>query len=105
MRSIIQGTRYDTTTADLIGEYHTYDGEAHRGSLDAWEAGLYRTRRSRRYFLAGHGGPMTRFAKPDFGDSVRGGSRIIPMTEADARDWARQYLSDDKYNAEFGEKQ
>jgi hypothetical protein len=38
-------------------------GQASRGAgLDRWEAALYLTPRSRKYFLVGSGGWMTRWA-------------------------------------------
>jgi hypothetical protein len=42
------------------------------------------TPRSRKYFLAGRGGWMTRWAEIQSG--------IVPLSHDDARQWARQYL-------------
>ena len=60
MKAIINGLRYDTDKATLIGEAsHGYASD-----FQHWEAGLYKTPRSGRFFLAGSGGPMTRWSRP-----------------------------------------
>src|SRR5262245_29466522 len=77
MKATINGARYNTEVATLIGE-------AGRGrQLHYWWAGLYRTPRVRRYFLAGWGAGMTRWA---------GDQGIIPLTPGEAVAWAKQYL-------------
>lgn len=91
MIRIINGRRYDTDASHLIGEAthgefvtdHSY-----------WRAGLYRTPRAGRYFLAGEGGPMTQFARIDGdGRSLAYGERVIPMDAHDAREWAERHLT------------
>lgn len=85
MRAAIRGLRYDTATADLIGDEVTCPGQ--------WTAGLYRTPRVGRYFLAGRGGPMSIFARAsDSPSGWEGGQRIIPLTPDVARLWAIEYL-------------
>jgi hypothetical protein len=100
MKTIKDGLRYDTEKAILIGEASS---DLSRTDFGWWEAGLYCTPRSGRYFLAGRGGPMTRWARPA-GNMTTGGNGIIPLDEEDALEWAEQYLTHDEIEAAFGEK-
>lgn len=91
MIRIINGVRYDTGAAHLIGE-------ATHGEMVTdytyWRAGLYKTPRSGRYFVAGEGGPMTHFASTDGdGRSWAWGERIIPLGPKEAREWAEAHLT------------
>jgi hypothetical protein len=96
MKAIINGLRYDTDKAILIGEA----SRGNRGDFSRWDAGLYRTPRSWRYFLAGEGGPMTQFGKgAPLGRTY--GSRIIPMELVEAREWADHHLTADEVEAGF----
>ena len=89
MKAIINGLRYDTDKAILIGEGG--HGES-RSDFNYWEAGLYKTPRSGRWFLAGEGHGMTRFAS-NVGNMRGWGSRIFPMDEEEAREWAERHLT------------
>ena len=89
MKAIINGLRYDTDKAILIGEGG--HGQS-RSDFNYWEAGLYKTPRSGRWFLAGEGHGMTRFAS-NVGNMRGWGSRIFPMDEDEAREWAEQHLT------------
>jgi hypothetical protein len=100
MRAIINGLRYDSDKATLIGEAN-YNGSS--SDFQWWEAGLYRTPRAGRYFLAGRGGPMTRWARA-IGDNGRTGSaRIFPMELGEAREWAERYLTTAEVEAAFAD--
>lgn len=99
MRAIIHGVRYDTEKAELIGE--TCSG-LYTSDFHWWSAGLYVTPRSRRYFLAGKGGPLTQFSR-HIGLSERAsGSRIIPLDEDDALTWAEDFLLPEDVEKYFG---
>jgi len=88
MKKIINGFRYDTQKAVEVGNYHS----GHTPSdFQGWTATLYKTPRSGRFFLHGHGGPMTRFAD-HHGNSVTDGERIVLMSKEEALEWAEQYL-------------
>ena len=99
MKAIINGIRYDTEKARLIGEvwYGALEDFSH------WEAGLYVTPRGRRYFLAGSGGPMTRWARPAVSGGLIAGEGIIPLTREEALEWAEKNLSAAEIEAEFGD--
>ena len=69
-----------------------------------WKATLYRTPLSNRYFLAGEGGPMSRYSGVIGPVEWNGGHRIDPLTGEQAYNWARIYLSPnivEQYFAEF----
>lgn len=85
MRKTIDGIRYDTDTARVLGE-------AKQLTLHwwtAWQATLYRTPRAENYFLIGSGGPMTIFGK-GFTKGVQ--ERFLPLTKAEAEAWAQQFI-------------
>jgi len=98
MKKIINGLRYDTDSAIWLGW-----GESSTPVSDFswWQAALYRTPRSGRYFLAGEGGPMTTFAKACCGNLRGYGERVIPMSDDEAREWAEQNLTTDEVEAAF----
>ena len=75
MRKIINGTRYDTEKAIKVGTYCSPGS-----TRDFWfKETLYETPRSHRFFLAGEGSAMSRFA-------------IIPLEDGEALEWAEKYL-------------
>ncbi len=88
MKSAINGTRYDTNKSILIGT--AMSAGMTESGYTSWEVSLYRMPQSRRYFLAGSGGGLTRFY--DRAGSLDAGERIIPVTEADAYSWSLAHL-------------
>ena len=86
MKKVINGRRWDTDKANLVCE--VVNGMPR--DLDYVSAGLYQTPRSKRFFLAGEGGPMTIFAHYD-GNSCCGGENLIPLSAEEARTYAEQY--------------
>lgn len=93
MKKIINGLRYDSDKAIEIGHYDNIGREASSISdFRWWEATLYRTPRSGRYFLVGEGGAMSRFAQSAGQNSWRGGSDLIPMSKEEALEWSERYL-------------
>jgi len=104
MKRVIEGLRYDTEKAVRVGGYDNQGtGATSRSDFHWWQADLYRTPRSGRYFLAGEGGPMTRFGKPT-GDGATFGERIIPLEKQEAREWAEHYLDPETVEDEFGDE-
>jgi len=100
MKKIINGFRYDTDKAILIGEYYTPG----IGSNDFhyWEAALYKTPKAGRFFLAGEGQAMTSFASHS-GNSSGWGEDLIPMSKGEALEWAEQYLDADIIEEHFAD--
>ncbi len=101
MKSIINGKRYDTDKAILVG---ATDSGGSYTDFSHWSAGLYRTPRSGRFFLAGSGGPMTRWARSvDCGNSRTGSEAIFEMTGAEALAWAEEYLMTSEIEEHFAD--
>jgi len=97
MKKIINGLRYDTEKAVKIGQAdHLYQSD-----FGWWDATLYRTPRSGRFFLAGEGGPMTRFSQR-VGDMRGYGEGLFPMSREEALEWAEQYLEVEEIEKHFG---
>lgn len=90
MKAIIKGFRIDTDKADFVGSVnHGYYGS---GDFSAWEADLYCTKRKKVFFLAGRGGPMTRWARSCGDNTTTGGSGIIVLSTDEAREIAKNCL-------------
>jgi hypothetical protein len=100
MKAIINGLRYDTDKATLVGEE---SADCSRTDFSWWTAGLYRTPRAHRYFVAGRGGPMTMFAHRVQNGS-QGGEKIIPMSAEEAREWAERYLTTEQVETGFADE-
>lgn len=99
MKAIINGTRYDTSKAQKIGEFDNIGaGASSQGDFHFWEASLYRTPRSGKFFLVGYGGPMTQF-----GAHGGWGQKFIPMSRDEAFDWAQRYLDTDVVEEYFSD--
>lgn len=104
MKKIINGKRYDTEKAILIGEYDNLGhGADSISDFRYWEGSLYRTPRSGRYFLAGKGGPMTRFSQSAGQNSWTGGEDLIPMSQEEALEWAEAYLDPEVIEEHFSD--
>lgn len=102
MRQVINGKRYDTETAKLIGEANNIgSGCDSVTDFRYWSAGLYKTK-SGNFFLAGEGGAMSMFSRPAGGNSTGGGEGIIQMDEREALEWAERNLSTEKVESAFG---
>lgn len=100
MKAIINGLRYDTEKAILIGRA----SRGYGNDFSRWSAGLYKTPRSGRFFLAGSGGPMSRWARSTGNGNERSGSEgIFAMERNEALEWAEQYLDADEIEAGFGD--
>jgi len=90
MMKILHGLRYDTEKSDRIGHGGLLDGPM----MQQWTAELYRTPRAKHYFLFGEGGPLSRFGQAAGNNVFEYGSDIIPLTEAQALEFASAYLPD-----------
>ena len=83
MRRTIHGRRFDTDTATPIGSYCM---DLETNDMSWWSATLYVTPLSKRFFLAGEGGTMTRW---------RGGKGIFELTKEEACAWIEEHLGKD----------
>jgi len=94
MRKYINGHRYDTETAKLLGS----DSYSNPSDFDHWSEELYRTNAGL-YFLHGEGGPASKYAKTIGQNEWSGGEDISQLSEQAARAWAEEHLDADKVDA------
>ncbi len=99
MRAITNGKKYDTTTAEHVASA-SYHGS--RSDFQWWSEDLYR-KRTGECFVAGEGGPMTRYARAIDQNSWTGSSRVIPLTEPEAREWVERHADAETYEQLFGQ--
>lgn len=97
MKRIIDGKRYDTSTAEEVG----FAKHGSRRDFEYYEETLY-CKRTGEYFLYGYGHGESKYAKQVLG-AWGPGECIMPMTYEQARQWAERNLEADGYEAEFGE--
>lgn len=97
MKKIISGKVYDTSTAELVGEWSngSFPNDFNYCSED-----LYR-KKTGEFFLYGEGGAMSKYAESR-GDGWGGGEKIMPMSYQSAQEWAEAHLSCEEYEAIFG---
>lgn len=98
MKKIINGKRYDTSTARLVSEY---ESTLPKSDFYWFKEELYR-KKTGEFFLCGEGHGMTRWAYRCQDGTRTRGSDILPLTEAEARAWVEQY-DNDRYEIIFGE--
>jgi hypothetical protein len=83
MKAIINGLRYDTDKAIRVGNARFSEP----GDWKHWDEDLYITPRSKRFFLDGSGGPMSRYAVKVSNTGWSGGRRIVPLSREEALEW------------------
>ena len=86
MKKVIDGLVYNTETAEEIASY-SYLGNSDFRHVDET---LYKTKKGK-YFLAGSGGPMSKYAVPVGNSGYGGGEGIIPLTVEEAREWCEKH--------------
>jgi hypothetical protein len=82
MKKIVDGKVYNTETAECIAEW---DNGFYGNDFKRCEESLYKTKKGA-YFLAGEGGPMSKYARP-VGNMTGGGDGLEPITEHEAQKW------------------
>lgn len=97
MKKVINGRRYNTDTATLIGS----TGYSHSGDFAYWREYLYR-KRTGEFFLYGIGGPMSKYSQKIGQNEWSGGQEIQPLTLQEAQEWAEEHLDADEYEQVFG---
>lgn len=97
IKRIINGRAYETATATEIGG----NGYSTPNDFRHYYERLYK-KSNGEYFLYGEGGPLSKYAVSVGTNETSGGETIIPMTYAEARDWAEANLDADDYIAAFG---
>lgn len=99
MRKIIDGRTYNTSTAREVG---AWENGRDYGDLGYCSETLYKTRRGA-WFVHGEGGPQSAYSRRVDDSTIVGTSRLVAISEDEARDWVARKLDADVYEAEFGE--
>ena len=86
---IIDGLRYNTMAAEKIC---SFENDSDRGDFRYEVTSLYRTPGGR-FFLAGRGGAITRWAQSVQGGRS-GGEGLHPVSTGEARDFAEQHADE-----------
>ena len=97
MKKIINQILYDTDTDTEIGG----NGYSTPNDFRHFYERLYK-RSNGEYYLHGEGGPLSKYAVSTGTNETSGSETIIPLTPAEARDWAADNLDADDYIATFG---
>ncbi len=98
MTEIINGKKYCTETAAKLAE----GGNGLHHSNFRWcEEALYR-KKNGEFFLAGQGGPRSKYAEEIEPRTWSDGSRIIPLTTEESKRWVEKNCSSRLYEELFG---
>ena len=98
MKKIINGKKYDTETAEYIGT----DSYEYPGNFHHYEDELYR-KKTGEFFIAGSGGPLSKYAISVGVNEWEGSSAIKPLTLEEAKAWVEKNCDADTYIELFGE--
>jgi len=97
MKAVIDGKSYNTETAEKLCEASSGLGNS---DFKHWYEELYRTKKGA-YFLAGYGGPMTRWARSCQGGGYSGSRGIRVLDDQEAREWVERH-DNGAYESVFG---
>lgn len=89
MKRVINGRVYDSDKSELIGEC----GFGHSGDFNAWEETLYKTSKGA-YFVAGSGGPRSRYGRQTSQNTWSGSESIEVLSEGEALAWCERHHID-----------
>lgn len=99
MKKIINGRKYDTEKATMLGEWSNMSDYR---DFNYFCETLYR-KRNGEYFLCGEGNAASKYAESMGQNSWSGGWAIMPLSYESAQQWAVDHLEVDEYEAIFGE--
>lgn len=97
MKKIIEGKSYNTETAELL---HSWDNGYYGNDFKSCSESLYKTKKGN-YFLAGEGGPMSKYARSGGSNTTCGGDGIEPISEKAAVEWLESHDGDDVIEQHF----
>jgi hypothetical protein len=86
MKKIVNGIRYNTESSRKIE-----DLSGGKYSLHYWEATIYKFPFSNNYFIAGRGGPLSRFAQSNGRNTFEDGKDIIPVSKENVDNIIKYY--------------
>ena len=98
MKQIINGKKYDTDTAELL---LTTDNGLSYSDFDWSEEELYK-KRTGEFFIRGTGGAATAYGRSCGQNESCGGSRIIPLSLEEAKEFVEKNMDADTYESVFG---
>ena len=98
LKQIINGKMYDTETAQEIG---CDSNGMCRDDLWFVEETLYR-KQNGEFFLDGHGGPLSRYSKPNGSFSRCGARELVPLSTEEAKTWVERHCPAEVYIDTFG---
>lgn len=98
MTKIINGKKYSTNTATVVGA----DGFGNKRNFKWWRKKLY-LKTTGEFFLYGEGGPLSKYRYYYNANEWSGSEEIIPLSNEEAREWAKEHLSRDVYTKIFEE--
>jgi len=98
MKKIINGKKYDTETAKILGSA----GYSYPGDFSYWQETLYR-KKTGEFFVHGIGGPLSKYARSIGLNEWTGGEEIIPLSPKEAQKWAEENLEAEEFEKVFGE--
>lgn len=99
MKRVINGKLYDTATATEVADISP--NGFYRGDFRWEDTTLYRTPRGR-FFIAGEGGALSRWAERVGQNGSCGGSGLQVLDEHDARAMVERFCSAEEYEEYFG---
>lgn len=99
MKRIIKGKVYDTETAKKVASW--YSSYA-RNDFHYYEEELYQ-KKTGEFFLYGEGNAASPYSKSCGQNEWCGSEKIVPLTFAEAQEWAEKHLDGDEYCEIFGD--
>ena len=99
MRKIINKKMYDTETAEWVEEF---ENTPYKSNYHYYVETLYR-KKTGEFFLHGCGNAASPYADENADRMRSPGEKIIPLTEAEAKNWVERYGDVDTYIELFGE--
>ena len=99
MKKYLNNRVYDTEKSEEIGYFENIE---YRNDVSWFGETLYR-KKTGEFFLHGIGNAASKYRKYVGFDSFSGDEIIIPIDYKTAEEWAKKYLSPEKYDEIFGE--
>lgn len=99
MKKIIKNKVYDTETAQRLAEY---EPSPYRSDFHYFCETLYQ-KKTGEFFLHGEGNAASKYSRSCGQNEWCSGEQIIPMSYAEAQEWAEEHLDGDEYTSIFGE--
>ena len=87
MKKVIDGKMYNTDTAECL---HSWDNGCYGNDFNACEESLHKTKKGN-YFIAGSGGPMSRYAVSCGTNTTSGSWDIRVISKAEAISWLESH--------------